>query len=326
MKRALSFALSLILLLSLSVAAFAGDDTTGYVGNSSLTYRYDAADKTLTISGKGKMSAQDTQRMDRFDLEEFGPFYEKTSWYTEVETVVIEEGVQDIPSSAFYGFSNLKSASIPKSVTAIGEPFCDCPCLEDIYYMGTVTQWNKIYFEYSPLRIIIVRNHDALYPSAITQTYPKTHIMGSKTGWTVENNKTYYLTADHLVYHGKEKVDGTYYIFATKTGELLKGRVTCGGVKYITGKKDGKLLYGKVRCDNKYYIMSKTDGRMLYGRAQCDGKRYITGPKTGEIQYGKVNFDNRVYIANKQDGHLYPNARVRCDGIYYRTDETGAVI
>lgn len=326
MKKAVSFVLLFVLLMSFSMNAFAVDEATGYVGNSNnVTFAYNGETKTLTISGNGKMSAQDVQRMDQFDLAEFGPFYEVYSWYTEVETVVIKEGVQDIPSSAFYGFSSLKSVTIPQSVTVIGEPFWDCPCLADVYYTGTVTRWNKINFEYSPLRLIIVRNHDAVYPSAITLTYPKTHIMGSKTGWTIEDNKTYYLTADNLVYHGKEKVDGKYYIFATKTGELLKGRVTCGGVKYITSKKNGQLLYGKVRCDGKYYIMKKIDGRMLYGRAQCDGKKYITSPKTGEIQYGKVSFDSRIYIASKKDGHLYPNARVRCDGKYYRTDETGAV-
>ena len=326
MKQALSLALSLVLLLSFSVLAFAGDDTTGYVGNSSVTYRYTAADKTLTLSGNGKISAQDAHRVDPFDLAEFGPFYEKTSWYTEVEKIVIEEGVLDIPSVTFYGFSSLQSVFLPKSVTAIGEPFWDAPRLTDIYYAGTVTQWNRIDFEYQQSPQIIVRNHDAVYPGNVSLLFPTVHITGSKTGWTVENNKTYYLTGEHVVYYGKETVDGKTYIFKFKTGELLKGKVTCGGVRYIASKTDGRLLYGKVRCDGKYYIMSKLDGHMLYGRAQCDGKRYITGPKTGEIQYGKVNFDNRVYIANKQDGHLYPNARVRCDGIYYRTDETGAVI
>ncbi len=326
MKKAVSFVLLFVLLLSLSVTAFAVDEVTGYVGNSNnVTYRYNASSKTLTISGNGKMSAQDVKRMDPFQLADYGPFYKVYAWCSEVETVVIEEGVRDLPSSTFCGFDSLKILTIPKSVTDIGE-FWDSPCLEDIYYRGTITLWNKIYFEYYPLRQIIVRNHDPEYPRAINSLYPKTHIMGSKTGWTTEFNKTYYLTEEHVVYYGKQTVNGKRYIFEPVTGELLKGRVTCGGVNYIASKKDGHLLYGKVRCDNRYYIMKKTDGRMLYGRVQCDGKLYITSPKTGEIQYGKVNFDGKVYIAGKKDGRLYPNARVRCDGIYYRTDETGAVI
>ena len=331
MKKVVSLLLAFVLLISsfgFAFSAFAVNGNTkteGKLWDTPISFKYYEETNTLELYGKGKTSAYN----HNLYMNEFGFFYEQYSWYSEVKHIDIKEGVEDLISVCFYGCENLETVNIPKSMKAIHfAAFTECKNLTDIYYAGKVTHWNKIdfSFEYTGNHGIIVEYRDKNYVNSIMYTYPKIHIMGSKTGWVTENKKTYYLTDENIVYYGKERVDGKDYIFRFTTGELLKGRVTCGGVRYIASKADGHLLTGKVRCDNKYYILSKLDGHMLYGRAQCNGKKYITSPKTGEIQYGKVSFDGRIYIANKKYGYLYPNSKVKCDGKNYRTDETGAVL
>ena len=58
----------------------------------------------------------------------------------------LPDGVETIGICAFMG-TNLTSISIPVSVTAIGlQAFYDCSNLTDVYYAGTLAQWNAIDF------------------------------------------------------------------------------------------------------------------------------------------------------------------------------------
>ena len=329
MKKILSIISASVLLISFlafCVSAMANDTTSGYVGNSNkVKFSYNTDNKTLTISGNGKISAQDEMRMDPMDMGEFGPFHGRYSWDKEVEKVVIKEGVQDLPSMTFRGFESLKSAYIPASVKEIGIAFEDTLQLTDVYYSGTITQWNKINFKYQQRNEIIVIYYD--HSKAISQQciFPATHITGSKTGWITESKKTYYLTKEHTALYGLQEIGSKKYIFKKTTGELLKGKVSCDGFKYIMSKTDGHMMFGKVKCDGKYYITNKKTGKIMYGLVQCDGKKYITDSKTGEMKFGKVKYNGRYYIASKKDGHLFINTKVKCDGKYYTTDKNGVV-
>ncbi len=330
MKKTLSIISALVLLISsfaFGISAMANDSTSGYVGNSNkVKFSYNTDDKTLTISGKGKLSAQDELRMDPMDLGEFGPFYSYYSWYKEVEKVVIKEGVQDLPSMTFRGFESLKSAYIPVSVKEIGIAFEETRQLTDVYYSGTITQWNKINFKYQQRNEIIVIYYDNNSAVSQKRIFPATHFTGSKTGWITESKKTYYLTKEHTALYGLQKIGSKKYVFKKTTGELLKGKVSCDGAKYIMSKADGHMMLGRVKCDGKYYITNKKTGKIMYGLVQCDGKKYITDSKSGEMKYGKVKYKGKYYIASKKDGHLFINTKVKCDGKYYKTDKTGAVI
>lgn len=67
-------------------------------------------------------------------------FYGKT----DLEQVVIPEGVERISKDAFEGCVNLQRITIPKSMVAIGVAFYGCDRLTDVDYAGTVKQWNAI--------------------------------------------------------------------------------------------------------------------------------------------------------------------------------------
>ncbi len=89
----------------------ASADNSGTCGEN-LTWTFEEATKTLTISGSGDM-----------------PNYSYESpWSTYgIKTVVIESGVTSIGECAFIRCFNLASITIPNSVTSIGNwAFVDC--------------------------------------------------------------------------------------------------------------------------------------------------------------------------------------------------------
>ena len=68
--------------------------------------------------------------------------YENT--VTELNTLGVM-GVTEIKSYAFCGYRLLRSVSIPGSLTKIGSgAFHNCAQLTDVYYAGSMLQWNKV--------------------------------------------------------------------------------------------------------------------------------------------------------------------------------------
>ena len=64
-----------------------------------------------------------------------------------LESIVIPDGVTEIGENAFEDCLNLESVTIPGGVTRIGNwAFNDCSNLSDIYYAGTIEQWNAVEF------------------------------------------------------------------------------------------------------------------------------------------------------------------------------------
>lgn len=62
-----------------------------------------------------------------------------------LKSVTIPDGVEMIDNFAFHGCSELTDITIPQSVTSIGEGvFYDCGALADIYYSGSMADWNDI--------------------------------------------------------------------------------------------------------------------------------------------------------------------------------------
>ena len=134
-------------------------DLGTYGDNLSYSFEYNTEDElhlygTLTISGLGDMVNYDNNNQ---------PW---ASYQLKTEKLVIQEGVISIGDSAFNGFWSLTevtipygitsigkqafggcdigSITIPDSVTVIDEAFYGNYYLYDVYYTGTVSQWNDM--------------------------------------------------------------------------------------------------------------------------------------------------------------------------------------
>lgn len=108
-------------------------ETSGICGDQ-LTWEYDPASSTLTISGTGDMYDYSYQKNpdDPYDY-----LYKGTHPWLDaaplIQHVVIEEGVTGIGAYAFYECISLKDIEIPDSVTSIGtNAFHDCIKLSNV--------------------------------------------------------------------------------------------------------------------------------------------------------------------------------------------------
>ena len=132
---------------------YSGVTASGTHGDN-LTWTYDGLTCTLTILGTGPMES--------VAYNEY-PWYE---YISEIETIIIKEGVTTIGDGAFRGYDNCKSITIPGSVIKIGDYafypdniFKYKP--KDVYYLGTEEMWNNI--SMGSLNILLDDNYATIH-------------------------------------------------------------------------------------------------------------------------------------------------------------------
>jgi hypothetical protein len=149
MKKLVSLILSVLMMCSVftgaGITATAADifaervsATSGKCGKN-LTWVYDEATKTLTISGTGEMYDYGYRALDIH-----------TPWYElPFETAIIEDGITSIGEYTFWRCYSMKEIFIPKSITSIGEgAFYQCSNLVNINIPDTATNIGRGLFAY----------------------------------------------------------------------------------------------------------------------------------------------------------------------------------
>lgn len=62
-----------------------------------------------------------------------------------ITDIILPQSIEQFPKGAFEGCAGLKRITIPRKVKIIKEgTFAGCKQLEDIYFEGTMEEWNKI--------------------------------------------------------------------------------------------------------------------------------------------------------------------------------------
>ena len=127
-NKILSLILAVLMIISIiPITASAETPTSGTCGDS-LTWEYDSATYTLTISGTGTM----------YDYP-----HNKRPWESyedNIKVIIINDGVTSIGRYAFAYFDNLQDVTISNSVLYIGEyAFCSCDNLTEIVIPKDVT-------------------------------------------------------------------------------------------------------------------------------------------------------------------------------------------
>ncbi|MCD7772720.1 MAG: leucine-rich repeat protein [Ruminococcus sp.] len=114
-----------IAISSVAMSAFTtvNADYSGTCGDNATWTLTD--DGLLTISGTGSAN----------DYTGFDPYY------TSILNIVVEEGITDIDNSLFWGYSNVKTVSLPSTLTSLGtQIFYNCTSLEYINIPEGVTE------------------------------------------------------------------------------------------------------------------------------------------------------------------------------------------
>ena len=102
---------------------------------SGVTWRYDAPTKTLYIEGSGPM--------DDYTISSNGSSAPWMSYKTQMQTLIIENGVTSLGDYAFHDCASLTGVEIPESVVSIGEyAFSGCSNLYQISIPDSVTTVN----------------------------------------------------------------------------------------------------------------------------------------------------------------------------------------
>ena len=96
-------------------------DTDGVDESQNVTWSYDVNTKALTISGTGKMMYYGSAQGSDSQYHSTAPW---SHFDSEIETVIVEDGVTYIGSYAFAYCTALTSVSLPASVIALGDYVC----------------------------------------------------------------------------------------------------------------------------------------------------------------------------------------------------------
>ena len=108
MKRLLSVFWVALLVIGLAFTVMAEESASGTCGEN-LTWEYDDATGTLTISGAGP-------------IDDYSPYNRPWGKYEDkIESIIIGDAVTRIGNNNFYGCDNLTSITFGNGVTAIGE-------------------------------------------------------------------------------------------------------------------------------------------------------------------------------------------------------------
>lgn len=140
MKKIIAAVLSAVMLITAVFCvnfSAAAAVTSGNCGKGTLrptskaTWSYNAATKTLTISGSGATH--------NYGVTTTNPApWKEEKYNTEIKTIIVEEGITSIGTASFYSCTAVTSVSLPSTLTTISGgtadygAFRDCTALENI--------------------------------------------------------------------------------------------------------------------------------------------------------------------------------------------------
>ncbi len=243
--------------------------------------------KKVTLSRGTDVMVDYTNKRDSTNTTNSG-YYKVMPWYeSEVETVVLEDGIENIGSYSFYDQTRLERVNIVPTVTKIGEDaFYGCKGLVSIEIPDSVEKIEKTAF--SNKNMIIYTNEDtvaAQYALDNGFTYYSTkNIVLDNSSLILYKGETERLKATVIMLNDKEntKADVDWKSSNTEVIAINDGKVSVmgPGKATITASFQGK----EAVCDVTVYYKLES---LSFTKTQ--EKVYVNDSKELEIQYNPSN-------------------------------------
>ena len=171
---------------------------------SSVSYSYDEATSTLTISGTGSTGD--------FDAANHPAWY---SYAGTASAIVVEEGISALGEAAFFGFSAVTSVFLPSTLTSVGKAaFGNCTKLAQISLPESVSCIGAFAFQYCPITTLTI-------PASL-QGFTDQMLAGcySLKELLVSSDNPLYTSIDGVIFNKGESATTLYLYPAGKSAEL----------------------------------------------------------------------------------------------------------
>ena len=163
---------------------------------------------------------------------------------------------------------------------------------------------------------------ETVTPETETETSDASKNTVAKNGFITENKKVYYYKNNQKVVGQELCIDGRWYYFAEKTGEMAVGWTTHHQKRYYY-EEDGKMVHGLYVIDNQTYGFDDVTGVQILGEKYLSGAWRYFDEKTGVMATGWTKHHNKEYYYGT-DGAMWYGVQT-IDGKKYGFDEVKGV-
>lgn len=291
-------------------------------------YELDLYSDTLRVSGEGSCKTYfydaltiGTRHFDGFSMQGF------------VKHIVFQNGITSIGSRVLYGFENLETLTLPKTLKKIyfesfGDDYSKKDLDFEIYYEGSKAAWDKIKIEYNNTPIMLAKKHfdgkaksedvtvalsktSFIYKKDAGLQYPDVTVK-DKYGNTLVYGEDYYVEIPSSYYNGSidkysvviklmgdysGEITKTYYI-KPKTPTVTKTESRSGGftVTWEQFKKANKVKGFEVQYSTSSdFAKAET---ITISNSESTAKK-VTGLKKGKTYYVRVRSVAKGYWSGK---------------------------
>lgn len=155
-------------------------------------------------------------------------FVKKAFYRAEViETVVLPDGLKEIPDSLFEGCSSLKNVNIPDGVEKIGEAaFYSCQSLETVYIPDSVTSIGRGAFDYCSALKEVRMSSNIEHVGVDAFSFAPVKTVNYKSGYYIGNEANPYLVLHNVSYgvgaiHPDTRIIGPRAFDSTSVTEII---------------------------------------------------------------------------------------------------------
>ena len=178
----------------------------------------------------------------------------------ELESITIPEGVASIEKSAFSGCEKLESITIPASVNYIGVSATSmCTSLTDIYYGGTLEQWQNITIDIWNESLLNATLHTKGYSGPVSVEEISV-ICYTNEKPTHKKDESFVLTSGVTA-----ATKDHYWVSGSKGQVSIRGDDDAWVTFSKTGYISRSYTIKELKKNNTIYLQQETEGPVIYG-------------------------------------------------------------